>query len=61
MSYCSIIKGLLDQQYPDIEHTETIIITTLQLRIIPKATQPLFLRYTQLETLVLNKCDLRNL
>jgi hypothetical protein len=59
-SYTDIIRELLDQQYPD-EDAKTIVITTIQLRLIPAAVKPLFMRYSQLETMVLTKCDLRNL
>mgnify|MGYP000888460498 FL=1 len=36
-------------------------MSSIVLRILPPATGPLFLRYGNLETLVLTKCDLRNL
>ena len=38
-----------------------MVITTIQLRILPKPAKPLFTRYQFLENLVLTKCDLRNL
>ena len=38
-----------------------MVITTIQLRILPKPAKPLFVRYQFLENLVLTRCDLRNL
>ena len=61
MSYTDIIRGLLDHQYPSTEQTKTIVISNIVLRIIPLPSKPYFLRYEHLETLILSKCDLRNL
>ena len=61
MNYTDMIRELLDQQYPCPEDTTAIVITTLQLRILPASAKILFAQYEQLETLVLTKCDLRNL
>ncbi len=61
MSYTELIRDLLDQQYPNVDGTKTIIITSMQLHLLPALARPYFLRYHQLETLALNKCDLRNL
>ena len=38
-----------------------MIITTIQLRLIPAPAKTLFTQYQQLETLMLTKCDLRTL
>lgn len=61
MSLTDIIRDLLDQQYPNVEDIKTIVITNIQLRLLPLPAKPYFLRYSNLETLVLSKCDLRTL
>jgi Leucine-rich repeat (LRR) protein len=61
MSYTDVVRELLEEQYPDPDSTDTIVISQLVLRILPAPVKPLFLRYHLLETLVLTKCDLRNL
>lgn len=61
MNYTDIIRDLLDQQYPSPEETTTIVISNIVLRILPLPTKPYFMRYENLENLILSKCDLRNL
>lgn len=61
MNYTDIIRELLDHQYPFPEDTNSIVITNIVLRILPLPARPYFMRYQHLETLVINKCDLRNL
>ena len=61
MQYTDIIREILDQQYPSTEDTRTIVISTIQLRLLPAPAKPLFLRYEALENLVISKCDLRTL
>jgi hypothetical protein len=61
MSFAEVVKELLEGQYPRTEETKIIIMSSIILRILPPATSPLFLRYNNLETLVITKCDLRNL
>lgn len=61
MNYTDIIRDLLAQQYPSPEETANLVITNIVLRILPLPAKPYFLRYENLETLVISKCDLRNL
>ena len=61
MNYTDIIREILDQQYPDPKETKSLVISTVQLRLLPVPAKPLFLQYSQLENMVLTKCDLRTL
>jgi hypothetical protein len=61
MNYTDIIRDLLDQQNPSPEETTTIAISNIILRILPLSAKPYFMRYENLQNLILSKCDLRNL